>query len=128
MMRLALRVPARREGGGALMAMLRAAVKAAAAAVPKAQLARLGLPALLGTLGLAVLVLAAVCWVLESDARCERVAKVLGAWRLQQQVAMPRAFSLSFTARGVERVVERVAMNFRCNQCFRRYLPCRLCR
>jgi hypothetical protein len=63
------------------MAALRAAAKAAVAAVPMAQLARLGLPALAGVIGLAVLVLAAVCWVLASDARCERVAKMLGAWR-----------------------------------------------
>lgn len=64
-----------------MMGVLRAAVKAVAAAVPAVQLARLGLPALVGVLGLAALVLAAGCWVLASDARCERVAKVLGAWR-----------------------------------------------
>jgi hypothetical protein len=63
------------------MTVLRAAGRAAAAAVPAAQLARLGLPALAGVLGLAVLVLAVICWVLASDARCERMANVLRAWR-----------------------------------------------
>jgi len=63
------------------MAVLRAAGRAVAAAVPAAQLARLGLPALLAVCGLAVLMLAVACWVLASDARCERVAKVLTAWR-----------------------------------------------
>jgi len=70
----------RRPGGGdAVMAVLRAAVKAAAAAVPAAQLTRLGLPALAGVIGLTVLVLAVICWLLASDARCERVPKMLGA-------------------------------------------------
>ena len=63
------------------MAMLRAAGRGAAAAVPTAQLARLGLPALAGGLGLAVLMLVTVWWVLASDARCERLAKVVEAWR-----------------------------------------------
>jgi hypothetical protein len=63
------------------MAMLRAVGRVAAATVPAAQLARLGLPALAGGLGLAVLALVTVWWVLASDARCERLAKVVGAWR-----------------------------------------------
>jgi hypothetical protein len=63
------------------MAVLRTAGKAVAAVIPAAQLARLGLPALLGVIGLAVLVLAAVCWILASDARCENAAKVLRACR-----------------------------------------------
>ena len=61
------------------MAALRAVARAAAVAVPAAQLARLGFPALIGAFGLAVLILAVACWVLASDARCERAAKVLGA-------------------------------------------------
>lgn len=59
------------------MAML----KRAAAAVPVAQLARLGLPALVGTLVFAVLMLAAVCWLLGSDDRTARAACLLQAWR-----------------------------------------------
>jgi hypothetical protein len=39
------------------------------------------MPALVGAFGLSVLMLAAVCWVLANDARCERAAKVLEAWR-----------------------------------------------
>ena len=53
-----------------MIAVVRAAGRAAAA-VPVAQLARLGpSAALAATLGLAVLVLAVICWVLASDARC----------------------------------------------------------
>ncbi len=64
-----------------MMAVLRQAGKLAAEAVPVAQLARSGLPALIALAVLAVLVLAAVCWVIGSDERCDRVARVLGAWR-----------------------------------------------
>lgn len=63
------------------MTVLHVTGRLAAAALPAAQLARLGLPALFATCGLAVLVLAMVCWMLGSDARCERAAKVLTAWR-----------------------------------------------
>jgi hypothetical protein len=63
------------------MAVLRAAGKAAVGIVPAAQLARLGLPALVAGGVLAVLVLGAGCWVIASDARASRAAKVLGAWR-----------------------------------------------
>ena len=51
------------------MAVLRAAGKAAVGIVPAAQLARLGLPALVAGGVLAVLVLGAGCWVIASDAR-----------------------------------------------------------
>ena len=71
------------------MTVLRAVARAAAVAVPAAQLARLGVPALIGAFGLAVLVLAAACWVLASDARCERAAKVLGACRAAPAAAAP---------------------------------------
>jgi hypothetical protein len=64
-----------------MMAVLRAAGRAAAALVPAAQLARIGLPAVAGAFGLAVLVLAAACWMLGSTERCERAATVLRAWR-----------------------------------------------
>ncbi len=63
------------------MAVLRGVGKAAGGAVPVAQLARLGLPALVTGGVLAVLVLGAVCWILTSDARAGRLARVLGAWR-----------------------------------------------
>ncbi len=63
------------------MAALKLADKMAASAVPVAQLARLGLPALAGTLAFAVLVLAAVCWLLGSDDRTDRAARLLQAWR-----------------------------------------------
>lgn len=63
------------------MAVLRGAVKAAAALVPAAQLARLGLPALIAACGLAVCVLAVACWVLASDKRADRATAMLGAWR-----------------------------------------------
>ena len=63
------------------MAVLRQAGKLAAEAVPVAQVARLGLPALIAVAVLAVLVLAAMCWVIGSDERCDRVARVLGVWR-----------------------------------------------
>jgi hypothetical protein len=63
------------------MAALKLAGKAAAGAVPLAQLARLGLPALAGLLAFAALVLATVCWILSSDARSDRVTRVLQACR-----------------------------------------------
>ena len=63
------------------MAVLRLAGKVAAEAVPVAQLARLGVPALIAMSALAVLVLTAVCWVIGSDPRCERVTRLLLAWR-----------------------------------------------
>ena len=71
------------------MAILRAVARAAAAAVPAAQLARLGFPALIGAFGLAVLVLATAWWVLASDAWCERAAKVLGACHAAPAEAAP---------------------------------------
>jgi len=63
------------------MATLKLAGKVAAGAVPVAQLARLGLPALAGLLAFALLVLAAVCWILNSDDRSGRLARVLQACR-----------------------------------------------
>lgn len=52
-----------------MRATARAAVRAAAAVVPPAALARLGLPALITAAALVAGVLAAACWVLASDAR-----------------------------------------------------------
>ena len=78
-----------------------------------------------------------------SDARCERLAKVLEGWRrtpttpagaaaqpLSRLVGGPGigAGDPSSAASRVERVVERVAAKFECNQRFRRYPPCCLCR
>ncbi|MGP0022966.1 MAG: hypothetical protein ACLPKE_06315 [Streptosporangiaceae bacterium] len=72
-----------------MMVVLRQAGKLAAEAVPVAQLARLGLPALIAVAVLAVLVLAAICWIIDSDERCSRVARVLGAWRGAPASAAP---------------------------------------
>ena len=61
--------------------MLRHAGKIAAGAVPAAVLARLGLPALGGVVFLAVLAAGVTCWLLGSDARANRVIRVLLAWK-----------------------------------------------
>ena len=66
---------------GAVVAVLRSACKVAAGAVPTVLVARLGLPALGGLVLLAVIVLGAACWVICSDARTDRVSRVLLAWR-----------------------------------------------
>ena len=60
---------------------MRAVLRAAAGMVPVAQLARLGLPALIAVMALAVLVLVAGCWILADDARAARAAIVMQAWR-----------------------------------------------
>jgi hypothetical protein len=64
-----------------VIAVLRRAGKIAAGAVPTVLVARLGLPALTGLILLAVIVLGAVCWVIRSDARTDRVSRMLLAWR-----------------------------------------------
>jgi hypothetical protein len=51
------------------------------ALVPAALVARLGLPALAALVFLAVLVTGVACWVFGSDARADRVSRVLLAWR-----------------------------------------------
>ena len=61
----------------AMMAMLRRAGKVAAGAVPAALVARLGVPALGALVFLAVLVAGVACWVVGSDARANRVRRVL---------------------------------------------------
>jgi len=63
------------------MGFLRAAGKTAATLVPTAQLARLGLPALIAAGVLLVLILAAGCWILASDGPAARLACILDAWR-----------------------------------------------
>ena len=63
------------------MAVLRTVGKAAAAVVPTAQLARLGMPALLSIVALAALIIAAGCWVLASDGRAARLTQILRACR-----------------------------------------------
>ncbi len=65
----------------AVTAMLRRAGRVAAGVVPAAMAARLGLPALGTLVLLAVLGVWAACWVFRSDARAERVSRVLLAWR-----------------------------------------------
>lgn len=66
---------------GPVMAALRRAGKIAAGVVPAALAARLGLPALGAAVFLAVLVIGTAWWVFRSDARTERVSRVLLAWR-----------------------------------------------
>jgi hypothetical protein len=62
--------------------VLRRAGKVAAGVVPAAALlAGLGLPALGTLVFLAVLAAGVTCWVLGSDARADRVSRVLRAWR-----------------------------------------------
>ncbi len=65
----------------AVATVLRWVGKVAAGAVPAALVARLGLPALGVLVFLAVLVAWVACWVFRSDARTERVSRVLLAWR-----------------------------------------------
>ena len=64
-----------------MIAALTRAGKVAAGVASAALVAGLGLPALGALLFLAVLVIGAACWVLRSDARTERVSRVLLAWR-----------------------------------------------
>lgn len=63
--------------GGSVRSLLRAA----AGVIPAAQLARLGLPALIALVALAVLMLVTGWWILADDARTARVAIVMQAWR-----------------------------------------------
>jgi hypothetical protein len=63
------------------MAVLRWAGKVAAGAVPAVLAARLGLPALGAFVFLAVLMIGTAWWIFRSDARTERVSRVLLAWR-----------------------------------------------
>ena len=64
-----------------VMTALRRVCKVAAGVAPAALAAGLGPPALGVLLSLAILVVGAACWVLRSDARTERVSRVLLAWR-----------------------------------------------
>ena len=65
----------------AVTAALRRADKVVAGAVPAVVLARLGLPALGTLIFLAVLAAGVTCWLLGSDARADRVSRVLLAWK-----------------------------------------------
>jgi len=56
-------------------------LRAAAGVVPVAQLARLGIPALIALVALAVLMLVTGWWILADDARTARAAIVMQAWR-----------------------------------------------
>jgi hypothetical protein len=58
--------------------------KAASIFAPAALLARLGLPALAALVFLAVIVLAACCWVISSPARSDRMARIILARRVHQ--------------------------------------------
>ena len=68
-------------GMNAMTAVLRRAGRVAIEVVPAALVVRLGLPALGTLVLLAVLGVWAACWVFRSDARAERVSRVLLAWR-----------------------------------------------
>jgi len=63
------------------MTALRHAGKAVALMVPASQLARLGLPVLIMLGTLVVLVLAISCWVIASDDRSNRMARLMLAAR-----------------------------------------------
>jgi hypothetical protein len=65
----------------AVTAVLRRAGKVAAGTVPAALVAGLGLPALGTLVFLAVLAAGLACWLFGSDARTDRVSRVLLAWR-----------------------------------------------
>jgi hypothetical protein len=60
---------------------LRYAGKAVAVIVPVSQLARLGLPALIVLGFLAILILAISCWIIASDDRSSRMARLMLAAR-----------------------------------------------
>jgi len=64
-----------------MMAVIRRAGKVAAGAVPAALVAGLGLPALGVLVFVAVLAAGVCCWMVHSDARTDRVSRVLLAWR-----------------------------------------------
>ena len=61
--------------------VLRHGARAGAAASALGSLAALGMPAVAAAAGLAVLLLAAACWVLGSWERSERVARIMLARR-----------------------------------------------
>jgi hypothetical protein len=64
-----------------MMAVIRWTGKVAAGAVPVALVAGLGLPALGVLVFVATLAVGVSCWVVRSDARTDRVSRVLLAWR-----------------------------------------------
>jgi hypothetical protein len=64
-----------------IRAVFRRVGKLAAGAVPAALVAGLGLPALGALVFLAIPVAGIACWVFGSDARADRVSRVLLAWR-----------------------------------------------
>jgi hypothetical protein len=66
---------------GAVMAVLRHTGKVAGGAVSAVLVARSGLPGLVALVFLAILVIGVACWILLSDARADRVSRVLLAWR-----------------------------------------------
>jgi hypothetical protein len=78
--------------------ILRHAGQIAAGAVPATLLARLGLPALVAVVSLAIAALAMTCWVLSSEDRTNRVSQIILARRGQPTIpaaaspaqAMPR--------------------------------------
>jgi len=90
---------------GTVMTMLRHTGKVAAGALSAALVARLGWPAL-GVLVLLVFLVAGLaCWILSSDARAARVARILAAWHGGITSAEPDtpAISPSSTRGGLRR-------------------------
>lgn len=80
------------------MTTLRHAGKAIAIMVPVSQLARLGLPALIVLGSLAILILAISCWIIASDDRSTRMARLMLAARGRPAVPArrpPRRLELS---------------------------------
>jgi hypothetical protein len=80
------------------MTTLRHAGKAVAVMVPVSQLARLGLPALIVLGSLAILMLAISCWIIASDDRSSRMARLMLAARGRPAVPArrpPRRLELS---------------------------------
>jgi hypothetical protein len=73
-----------------MMAVLRRAGMLAAGAVPAALMAGLGLPTLGVLVFVAVLAAVVGCWVVCSDARTDRVSRVLLAWRGNADCLPPR--------------------------------------
>jgi hypothetical protein len=63
------------------MSAMKGAGKWAAGLLPAAAVARLGVPALIAAAGLAVLVIAAACWVINSGDRSDRVTRMIYARR-----------------------------------------------
>jgi hypothetical protein len=61
--------------------IMKRAGRTAAGVLPAALLVQLGLPALAGVIFLAILMMGVICWVIGSDARTDRVTRMMLARR-----------------------------------------------